>query len=141
MSWDIPRHHLQVANETAYVHRGWGEQDSEQRKKENVDFVVNAVAALEQACPKLQFLTFPTGGKVSILATTESIPSLTSSNSGTDLNTAKKWKELCLSKKMHRASHHLTVTIFSTTHRLIHWQSWQRERAGILQISDQTQLC
>lgn len=53
-----------VANGTAYVHRGWGEQDSEQRKKENVGFVVNAVAALEQACPKMKFLTFPTGGKV-----------------------------------------------------------------------------
>jgi hypothetical protein len=48
----------------AYVHRGWGEEDSESRRKENVDFIVNAVAAVEQVCPKLEFWTFPTGGKV-----------------------------------------------------------------------------
>ncbi|TVY82657.1 Short chain dehydrogenase sirQ [Lachnellula suecica] len=47
----------------AYVHRGWGEQDSEKRIKENVDFIVNSVAAVEQVCPNLQFWTFPTGGK------------------------------------------------------------------------------
>jgi hypothetical protein len=56
-SYDMLRHHIQVADETAYVHRGWGEQDAEERKKENVDFIMNAVAALEQACPKLQFMT------------------------------------------------------------------------------------
>jgi hypothetical protein len=47
----------------AYVHRGWGDEDSEQRIKDNVDFIVNAVAAVEQVCPNLQFWTFPTGGK------------------------------------------------------------------------------
>jgi hypothetical protein len=48
----------------AYVHRGWAEEDSELRTKENVDFIINAVAAVEQMCPKLRFWTFPTGGKV-----------------------------------------------------------------------------
>lgn len=48
----------------AYVHRGWGTEDSEKRAKENVDFIANAVAAVENVCPKLQFWTFPTGGKV-----------------------------------------------------------------------------
>ncbi|GFP55947.1 short chain dehydrogenase sirQ [Trichoderma asperellum] len=47
----------------SYVHRGWGVEDSEKRKKENVDFIANAVAAVENICPKLQFWTFPTGGK------------------------------------------------------------------------------
>jgi len=47
----------------AYVHRGWGDEDSEQRIEDNVDFIVNAVSAVEQVCPNLQFWTFPTGGK------------------------------------------------------------------------------
>ncbi|EHK44809.1 hypothetical protein TRIATDRAFT_299659 [Trichoderma atroviride IMI 206040] len=47
----------------SYVHRGWGTEDSEKRVKENVDFIANAVAAVENVCPKLQFWTFPTGGK------------------------------------------------------------------------------
>lgn len=50
----------------AYVHHGWGEEDAEKRIGENVRFIVNAVIALEKACPKMQFLTYPTGGKVSI---------------------------------------------------------------------------
>lgn len=48
----------------AYVHRGWGDKNSEEQVKENVDFIVNAVAAVEAVCPNLQFWTFPTGGKV-----------------------------------------------------------------------------
>ncbi|PVH69083.1 hypothetical protein DL98DRAFT_598961 [Cadophora sp. DSE1049] len=32
----------------AYVHRGWGDEDSEQKIKENVEFIVNAVAAVEE---------------------------------------------------------------------------------------------
>jgi hypothetical protein len=48
----------------AYVHRGWGEEDAEARKKENVDFIINAVRAVEAVCPNLEFWTFPTGGKV-----------------------------------------------------------------------------
>ncbi|KAL6907298.1 hypothetical protein GGI43DRAFT_431350 [Trichoderma evansii] len=47
----------------SYVHRGWGVEDSEKRKKENLDFIVNSVTAVENVCPKLQFWTFPTGGK------------------------------------------------------------------------------
>jgi len=47
----------------AYVHRGWGNSDSESRTKENVEFIVNAVHAVEEVCPNLQFWTFPTGGK------------------------------------------------------------------------------
>ncbi|KAG0645390.1 Short chain dehydrogenase sirQ [Hyphodiscus hymeniophilus] len=47
----------------AYVHRGWGDQDSASRKKENVDFIVNAVTAIETVCPGLQFWTYPSGGK------------------------------------------------------------------------------
>ncbi|KAH7354988.1 hypothetical protein BKA65DRAFT_581662 [Rhexocercosporidium sp. MPI-PUGE-AT-0058] len=47
----------------AYVHRGWGDEGSEQKIKENVEFIVNAVAAVEEVCPNLQFWTFPTGGK------------------------------------------------------------------------------
>ncbi|KAL7919088.1 hypothetical protein ACQKWADRAFT_330032 [Trichoderma austrokoningii] len=47
----------------SYVHRGWGAEDSEKRVKENVEFITNAVAAVENVCPKLQFWTFPTGGK------------------------------------------------------------------------------
>lgn len=48
----------------AYAHRGWGEEDAEARKKENVDFITNAVRAVEAVCPNLEFWTFPTGGKV-----------------------------------------------------------------------------
>ncbi|PMD36059.1 hypothetical protein L207DRAFT_587088 [Hyaloscypha variabilis F] len=48
----------------AYVHRGWGGEGSEERIKENVDFLINAIAAVEAVCPNLQFWTFPTGGKV-----------------------------------------------------------------------------
>jgi hypothetical protein len=48
----------------AYVHRGWGDEGSEERIKENVDFIINAVTAVEAVCPNLQFWTFPTGGKV-----------------------------------------------------------------------------
>ncbi|KAE9371307.1 hypothetical protein N431DRAFT_545584 [Stipitochalara longipes BDJ] len=48
-----------------YVHRGWGDEGSEERIEENVDFIVNAVAAVEAVCPNLQFWTFPTGGKES----------------------------------------------------------------------------
>ncbi|KAN0096263.1 hypothetical protein V8E51_015068 [Hyaloscypha variabilis] len=48
----------------AYVHRGWGDEGSEERIKENVDFLINAIAAVEAVCPNLQFWTFPTGGKV-----------------------------------------------------------------------------
>jgi hypothetical protein len=46
------------------VHRGLGDEGSEERIKENVDFIVNAVTAVEAVCPNLQFWTFPTGGKV-----------------------------------------------------------------------------
>lgn len=46
------------------MHRGWGDEDSEQKIRENVEFIVNAVAAVEEVCPNLQFWTFPTGGKV-----------------------------------------------------------------------------
>jgi hypothetical protein len=52
----------------AYVHRGWGDEGSEARIKENVDFIVNAVAAVEAVCPDLQFWIFPTGGKVYLLS-------------------------------------------------------------------------
>jgi hypothetical protein len=31
----------------AYAHRGWGDEDSEQRIKDNVDFIVNVVATVE----------------------------------------------------------------------------------------------
>ncbi|RDW77831.1 hypothetical protein BP6252_05884 [Coleophoma cylindrospora] len=47
----------------AYVHSGWGEEDSEKRKEQNTKFVVNAVAALEIVCPNMEFFTFATGGK------------------------------------------------------------------------------
>jgi hypothetical protein len=50
----------------AYVHRGWGAEDSDKRKAENVNFIVNAITAVEIACPKMQFFTYPTGGKVSV---------------------------------------------------------------------------
>ena len=46
------------------MHRGWGDEGSEERIKENVDFIVNAVAAVEAVCPNLKFWIFPTGGKV-----------------------------------------------------------------------------
>ncbi|KAF8855381.1 hypothetical protein BDZ45DRAFT_793509 [Acephala macrosclerotiorum] len=47
----------------AYVRRGWADESSEQRVKENVDFTVNTVVVVENVCPNLQFWIFPTGGK------------------------------------------------------------------------------
>lgn len=121
------------------MHRGWGEQDAEKRKKENVDFIENAVTALEQACPKFQFLTFPTGGKVKCLVFTESEECL-NSDSGTDLNTVTKSRESARSRKMHLAFLHHTATTFSTMHKLILSWNLRRGRAGTLRILGQMQL-
>lgn len=66
-SYSYPSFESTLIQRAAYVHRGWGDEGSSQQVKENVDFIINAVLAVEAVCPNLQFWTFPTGGKVSSL--------------------------------------------------------------------------
>jgi hypothetical protein len=47
----------------AYVHKAWGANGSTEQIRANVELLMNSVKAVEQLCPGLQFVTWPSGGK------------------------------------------------------------------------------
>jgi hypothetical protein len=56
--------HKNFYTATAYSHKGWGTNGSEEQIRGNVELLVNSIQAVEEICPNLQFVTWPTGGKV-----------------------------------------------------------------------------
>jgi hypothetical protein len=119
---------------TAYVHRGWGAEGSGEQVEANVKLLMNSLKAVEALCPGLQFITWRSGGKVTIGPVHPRPSMIIDLSSGTALNTPQCFILKLRSKRPTHESHRHTVTTFSTIANTMLSVNKLKERRGILLI-------